>query len=97
MRRGSRKRRVEVDWNLGNRGRNRREAHLSDAPLSVLPMRPNKVYVVSDSRLKLRKAKTKGGNQGSEVTTAERLKTLGTNDTEYSIKPCVELMHLMKT
>lgn len=69
-----------------------KEPYLSDATVNVLPFKPRKVYVISDSRLELSKAKAKGGNQGLETTPAERLKA-----TEYSFKSGVELMHLMET
>lgn len=61
------------------------------------PIKPLKVDAKSDSTLELRRAKTKRGNQGPENATMERLKTLGINETEYSIKRGVELMHLAET
>lgn len=51
-----------------------RESHLSDATVNVLPIKPHRVYAVSDSRLNLRKATAKGGNQGPEIATTEKLK-----------------------
>lgn len=58
---------------------------------------PLKVYAAPDSTLKFHKPKTKAGNQGFEIETTEKLKSLGVGDVEWSIKPGVELGHITST
>lgn len=49
------------------------EHHLNDATTNAVPIRPKKVHVVSGSTLTLRKSKSKGGYQGPELATSEKL------------------------
>lgn len=65
--------------------------------MSVAPFRPNKVYTVSDLKLKLRKANTMAGHQGPEIATTQKLQTVGIDETEYSIAPGVETRHIAET
>lgn len=73
------------------------EPHLNDATVDVAPIRPKKVYVVPESTLKLRKAKSRAGNKGAEIATTERRKTTGIDETDYSIVPGVGIRHIVET
>lgn len=61
--------------------------------VNMLPFKPLKVYVASDSMLKLRKAKPKAGHRGPEIATMDKIRSLGANDVEWLINPGVESEH----
>lgn len=46
------------------------EHHLNDAKITAVPVRPAKLYVVSDFTLKLRRTKSRAGYQGPELASA---------------------------
>lgn len=70
--------------------------HVNDATITVVPIRPMNVYVVSDSTLKSRK-KWRAGYQGPELAMTEQLRILGVSDIEYSIIPRLESLHIAET
>lgn len=65
--------------------------------MNVVPIRPKKVYVAFDLILKLRNTKARAGDQGPEASTTERRRTIGVNETDYSIFPGVEHRHIVET
>lgn len=70
---------------------------MNDATVNAAPIRPKKVYLVSDSTLKLPRSKSKGGYQGPELVTTEKLNILGIDEAECSIDPGVEIRHVVET
>lgn len=62
--------------------------------ITVAPPVPSRLYIVSDSPLRLRANHTKAGHQGPETTSADGLLQSGTKS-RWSVQPAVELINLV--